>query len=128
MFTIPGSTFLWGERVFTEKSHAQFRHESELRDTQPLFGCFSEKTLFAKMQRLIKVGDVPRVLGSCMAGETAWEEDDSTWRLIRAGSWGRDAVGFTKQVKLKEVGGAEMNTVGSKESSVATWRVLLERT
>lgn len=30
---------------------------------------------------------------------------------------GRDTVGFTKQVKLKEVGGAEMNTVGSKKHS-----------
>lgn len=29
----------------------------------------------------------------------------------------RGTVGFTKQVKLQEVGGAEMNTVGSKENS-----------
>lgn len=57
------------------------------------------------------------LLAGVWAGQrSAWAEHGSTrpgthW-VLRGG----DAVGFTKQVKL-ETGGAEMNTVGSKENS-----------
>lgn len=35
---------------------------------------------------------------------------------------GRGTVGFTKQVKLQEVGGAEMNTLVPRRTRMATWK------
>lgn len=77
VFSIPGSTFLWerGLEDFIGKSHAQFRHGSGPADTQLLSRMLLRENPICKDAETHQVWNVPRVLGSCMAGMWAGQGD-----------------------------------------------------